>query len=289
MYINFNKIRFSCYALGKIMGLDREEKLSKEELRHLEQLQRQQTELTEVEQEYLKSLRLQYHIANGSLSKTCLTYLREEIFIYHKYGKRIRPGSESFDESNTRIIKGSLAEYKAVELLSKYDGIKYHKNKNKYRNRWISGIPDINYKKRFGDRKVIDIKTSWDMYSFMANIPKNVSLLNKCQIQGYISLTNADIGEVCHVLVSAPEELIEKQVNRLRYKNVFATHDEFEEAAYLTRKSMRFDDIPMKYRVIRFPVERSEKDQQVLFERVDLCREYLMRYQEQHSYYFKKP
>lgn len=270
------------------MGVDRDEKLSKQERMHLEKLSTQEAPLTEIEEEYLKKIKKQDAEAKKTLSATCIRYITEEIFLYHKYGERIRPGGESINESVTRIMKGGICEDAAIKILSGIDGHNYKKNSKKFRNKWVSGLPDINYKKRLGDRKVIDIKCSWDLYTFMNNLPKSISLLNKCQAQGYISLTNADVGEVCHILVSAPEELIEKQVNKLKFKNVFASTDEFEYAANLTRMSMRFDDIPIENRIIRFPVLRSEDDQKIMFERVDLCREWLMKYQERHEEYFKK-
>lgn len=269
------------------MGLDRDEKLSSKEYKLFEKLQSKEGK-TEEEEEAYQIFKKQVSVAEKSLSKTCISYLREEVFIYLKYGERIRPGAESLFESTTRIMKGTLMESAAIELLSAHDGINYRKNRKKYRNKWVAGYPDINYKKRLGDRKVIDIKCSWDLYTFMNNLPKNLSSANESQVQGYISLTKADVGEVCHVLVSASDELIEKQVHKLRFRNAFATVDEFEAAANLTRMSMRFEDIPPERRIIRFPVIRSEEDQKLIFERVDLCREWLMGYQVKHEQLFKK-
>jgi hypothetical protein len=288
MYINFKKVKFSCYALGKIMGYDREEKLTKKELQLLENLEKKEIPLTDEELECKTILRAQKKASENTLSKTAISYLIEEVFIYHKYGERIRPGGESLNESVTRIMKGTLAELSAIDLLSEYDGIKYRKNSKKFRNKWVSGYPDILHKKRLGDRKVTDIKSSWDLYTFMDNLPKNISLLNKSQVQGYIGLTKADVGEVCHVLVSSPDELIEKQIGKLRYKNVFATREELDLAIELTRKSMKFDDIPMEQRIIRFSVSRDEEEQKRMYDRVEFCRSWLMQYQQKHEEYFKK-
>lgn len=284
--INFRRAKFNCYALGKITGLDTEEKLDAAERRLFEKLENLEIR-TEVEEEAYALLKKQAGIAAKTLSKTCISFLREELFIYLKYGERIRPGSTSINESVTRIMKGTLCESMAIDLLSRHDGLNYKKNTKKYQNKWVKGYPDINYKKRLGDRKIIDIKCSWDLYTFMANIPKKLTNANGYQVQGYISLTNADIGEVCHVLVSAPDELIEKQVQKLRYKEVFATQEEYEIAANLIRRSMKFDDIPEERRVIRFPVFRDEEQQKYLFDRVDLCREWLMEYQQKHESLFK--
>lgn len=285
--INFKKVRIPCFALGKIVGLDREEKLNKAELYTLKKLEEQNGNLNSEEQSVLNFLKRQKKEAESSLSKTCISYLTDELFIYLTYGKRIRPGGESTIEASTRIIKGSLCELDAIKILSEHDGINYNKNRKKYKNKYIVGFPDINYKKRMGDRKIIDIKSSWDLYTFMNNLPRNLSLQNKHQTQGYIALTKADIGEVCHILTSAPEELIEKQVAKLRFKNVFATKNELDEAIELTRMSMRFDDIPIERRIIRFPVHRSEEDQQMLYDRVDLCRDWLVQYSKKHNDYFK--
>lgn len=270
------------------MGYDRQEKLSKKELQLLEKLEKKEVPLTDEELECRSILRSQKKESENTLSKTAISYLVEEVFIYHKYGERIRPGGESLNESVTRIMKGTLAELSAIDLLSEYDGIKYKKNRKKFRNRWLSGYPDIIHKKRLGDRKVTDIKSSWDLYTFMDNLPKNISLLNKSQVQGYVGLTKADVGEVCHVLVSSPDELIEKQITKLKHKNVFATREELDLAIELTRKSMKFDDIPMEQRIIRFSVTRDEEEQQRMYDRVDFCRSWLMQYQQKHEEYFKK-
>jgi hypothetical protein len=270
------------------MGYDREEKLSAKEIRLLERLEKKEIELTEEELECKVMLQAQKKASESTLSKTAIRHLVEEVFIYHKYGERIRPGGESLNESVTRIMKGTLAEASAIELLAEYDGINYKKNTKKYRNRWISGYPDIIHKKRMGDRTVTDVKSSWDLYTFMDNLPKSISLMNKSQVQGYIGLTKSDAGEVCHILVSSPDELIEKQVNKLRYKNVFATRDELELAVELTRKSMKFDDIPVEQRIIRFPVMRDDEEQLQMYERVEFCRSWLMQYQQKHEEYFKK-
>lgn len=288
MFVNFNKVKFSCYALGKIMGYDREEKLSKKELQLLENLENKVIALTDEELECRTILRAKKKASESTLSKTAISYLIEEVFIYHKYGERIRPGGESLNESVTRIMKGTLAELSAIDLLSQYDGIKYKKNSRKFKNKWVSGYPDIIHKKRLGDRKVTDIKSSWDLYTFMENLPKNISLLNKSQVQGYIGLTKADIGEVCHVLVSSPEELIDKQISKLKFKNVFATREELDIAIELTKKSMRFEDIPMDQRIIRFTVPRDEEEQKRMYDRVNFCRSWLMQYQLKHEEYFKK-
>jgi hypothetical protein len=288
MFINFKKAKFSCYALGKIMGYDREEKLSKKELLLLEKLEKKEIQLTDEELECRNILRSQKKASESTLSKTAIRCLVEEVFIYHKYGERIRPGGESLNESVTRIMKGTLAELSAIDLLSQYDGINYKKNSKKYRNKWLSGIPDIIHKKRLGDRTVTDVKSSWDLYTFMDNLPKNISLLNKSQVQGYVGLTKADVGQVCHILVSSPDELIEKQVAKLKYKNVFATREELDIAIELTRRSMKFDDIPMEQRIIRFTVPRDEEEQKRMYERVDFCRSWLMQYQLKHEEYFKK-
>lgn len=287
MHINFRKVRLSCYALGRIMGTDRDEKLSKRESLLLTALGKKET-LTDEENESWLILKSRKEASDGTLSATCIRYLTEEVFIYNKYGERIRPGGESLTESSTRILKGTVAESASIELLSEFDGIKYEKNVRKYKNKWVAGIPDIVHRKRRGDRKVMEVKTSWDLYTFMDNLPKRLTLANECQTQGYISLTNADVGEVCHVLVSAPEELIEKQVAKMKYKNVFATIEEMDAAIELTRMSMRFEDIPEERRIIRFPVVRDEEMHKKLYDRVDVCREWLMNYQQKHEEYFEK-
>lgn len=288
MSVNFKKVRFGCYALGKIMGLDRDEKLNTKELKILASLENKLDSLTEEELIIHEIFSKRKKEAEKSLSASCITYLREELFIFHTYGERIRPSADPEKDSNLKLSKGSLAELSAIHELAGIDGHNYRKNVKKYKNFWITGIPDVNYKKRLGDRTVIDVKSSWDLYSFMKNIPKGINHMHDFQVQGYISLTNADVGEVCHILVSAPDEIIERQVEKFRLKHSFNTPEQQKEAEDLIRKSMRFDDIPLEERIIRFKVERNDEQQKMLFDRVDLCRDWLVNYQKSHQNLFKK-
>ena len=125
------------------------------------------------------------------LSKTATDYL-DEIIIAHKYGREK-------DIMNKYMQKGLMMEDASITLLSEVTEKFYGKNEQFYENEYIQGTPDV------VDDVVIDVKTSWDIFTFSS---AEVTRPYYWQLMGYMWLTGIHKAKLAYCLVNAPEELI---------------------------------------------------------------------------------
>lgn len=210
-------------------------------------------------------------------AKACLI----EIYAKEKYHKT--SFSHSFD--NVSVQKGVSAEQQSIELLAKLDGVPYKKNKRKYKNKYLIGVPDIVYEVK-GKKRVIDVKTSIDLNSFLCNIDKNLSFQYFFQILCYLEIVGADEGEVCFCLVNMPAEMQDQQIRRLKAQSFLAgnTEEYTEKIVEEFKESMCFNNIPEKRRVIRFKVKADKEMMERVYKRIDLSREWLKKFSKSHIY-----
>ena len=195
------------------------------------------------------------------LSKTATDYL-DEIIIAHKYGREK-------DIMNKYMQKGLMMEDASITLLSEVTEKFYGKNEQFYENEYIQGTPDV------VDDVVIDVKTSWDIFTFSS---AEVTRPYYWQLMGYMWLTGIHKAKLAYCLVNAPEELITDELRRLSWKMMMidTQHPLYIEAEEKVRHSMVFDDIPAKERVKVFDVEYDVEDVEKLKEKIDICREYVL-------------
>lgn len=185
---------------------------------------------------------------------------------------------------NAASEKGVIQESESIQLLSEIDGIKYRKNKKRYSNEYLIGIPDI-VTKVDGKRKVIDIKTPLDINSFLSNCETGLAKEYIYQMRGYMELVGAEIGEVCFCLVNAPPELISAELKKVRTKGyLYGWSDEKIEAMVAqANHNMIFDSIPKNRRVIRFLVERDEDFMKDVYQRVLIARDWISQLHKTHT------
>lgn len=231
-------------------------------------------------QEYIN---LEAKEQNGSkviLSDSCIEYLMEW-YAWQVWGKR--PLSEQFEIS--QLQKGKLAENDSIALLSVVDGVIYEKNDERIENDYLSGEPDVYLGEQIiGCQKIVDVKTCYDAPIFLKKI--NVGLENgyNQQVQGYLDISGAPVGEVAYTLVNMPEIMRMDFKKRLFYQGEYVT----EESPDFLRKwselenDMVFDKIPHEQRVHRIKVEPfTPSEQQRVYDRVKVCREWLANFHEQ--------
>jgi hypothetical protein len=99
----------------------------------------------------------------GVLSKTCQSEL---IKIYNllKYGRKR-------DITTKQMEKGKLAEEESIALLCQVDNKMYYKNEDRLSNEFFDGLPDIYSGKSLSEADTVDdIKTSWDLDTFMPKL-----------------------------------------------------------------------------------------------------------------------
>ncbi len=197
------------------------------------------------------------------LSATTKTYLHE-IYIREKYQREKNIDSKY-------LVKGLLVEEDALTLYSRYKKEYYTKNEERFNSEYLTGHPDI-----LTDI-VIDIKSSWDIYTFL-NVKTNK--LNKnyyWQLQGYMMLAGLSKATLAYCLIDTPSALINDEKRRLMWKmNAISDEDPlFQEASKEIERQMTFSDIPLEERVIEEEILYNEDDLLKLYTRIEQCRNYL--------------
>ena len=185
------------------------------------------------------------------LSKTtasyCEEWLKEQI-----YGRRKEISSKYLDKGN--IVEQNSLDYIANEL--GYGSIP--KNEESFENNYLTGTPDAIF-----NEHIIDVKNSWDCFTFplfFNNVPnKNYYW----QAQGYMALTGLDYYRLIYTLMDTPEELIKKE-----YFNSNLDFDTFA-------KNYKYSNIDSKYRIKVFEIERNNIDIDSIYTRVVECREHI--------------
>jgi hypothetical protein len=204
------------------------------------------------------------------LSETTKTHLID-VYVQSKYGRQT-------DISNKYVSKGLMVEEDSITLYSLVKKNFFRKNEQHLSNEFIKGTPDLFTGLEITNAEtVIDIKSSWDIYTFFRVHTQPLNKMYYWQLQSYMALTGAKKSKLVYCLVNTPETIILDEERKLFYKmNAGTTENpDYIKATEELRKAMQFDDIPMDERVIEIDVERNDDDITRLYERVKQCRVYL--------------
>jgi hypothetical protein len=219
----------------------------------------------------------------GELSKTCQTEL---IKIYNQvnYGRRK-------DITTKQMDKGIIQEPISIDLLCKVDGKLYFKNEEHLENEWFSGHPDC----FVGDNienaeEVIDIKTSWDIFSFMPKLIEEPDKGYVAQLNAYFDLTGAKSGAIAYCLVSSPSNFVEEEIFYLLKRSDAATEysPNVIDAVKELKSNMIYDDIDYRERVIKIPVQRDDELIAKMKAKVPIMRIWLQNFHEKHMRLYPK-
>jgi hypothetical protein len=218
------------------------------------------------------------NISPGAISSLIGTYL------YLKYGRR----PQRKGHAPIQLIKGSTSEVAASKMVERVTGQAFYKNKKRLSNDYLKGILDVTSAPTIEDSKyIIEIKNSKSLHTFAQSAREPLPPSIDFQVQGYFALTGLEKGIVYNCLVDMPDHLIKEQ-----YDLLFQTlcpdgiiTDLFTEEWSELEHGFRFNDIPEEERVIPFPVERNEKTISNIYEKLELCREWLAEF---HELYKKK-
>ncbi|UII80047.1 hypothetical protein [Flagellimonas sp. CMM7] len=193
------------------------------------------------------------------LSKTTQTYLKqlhtEEVF------------NRRFEIKSKYLDKGIMVEEESITLYSKVKNELFIKNTERYTNEFITGEPDNI------DGKIRDIKSSWSFETFPLHANDIPNKDYYYQLQGYMALTDIKEAELIYCLVNTPDLLIEDEKRRSSWKLGFLELP--VDLAMEIENNMRFEDIPEQMRVKVFEVKRDDAVIDSIYERVELCRDYL--------------
>lgn len=206
----------------------------------------------------------------GELSETTKTHLID-VFVQNKYGRRS-------DIKNKYITKGLMVEEDSITLFSRISKTFFKKNEEHLSNEFIKGTPDIFTGKTIHEAsEIIDVKSSWDIFTFFRNLNKGINEQYYWQLQGYMALTNAKTSKLVYCLIDTPEVLIQDAKRRLLWDMNAGTEEnhDYVEACKEIDALMTYSDIPLKDRVIIFDIERNNADIQRLFDKIGKCRQFL--------------
>lgn len=159
--------------------------------------------------------------------------------------------------------KGVTMEDNSIDFISdylNYDGLM--KNDEWLENDFMHGTPDV-----ITDDCIIEVKNSWDCFTFPlleTECPKKDYFY---QCQGYMHLTGHKKTKLIYVLMDTPEHLIQKEY---RYKG---DNNPFEYEDF--RKKYLFSDVKEEYRIKVFDIDYDQEVINTIEDRVKLCREYL--------------
>jgi len=207
----------------------------------------------------------------GLLSKTAQKHLLD-VYIAEKYGRKK-------DIQTKQMKKGIEVEQDSIDLLSMYLKMPFKKNDQRFTNDYITGFPDI-----IDNDRIIDIKSSYDLWTFIGNIPDKLDSLYHWQMQSYMWLTGAKSAIIAYCLVNTPESIIEQEKYYLLKKMDVATEEnpEYIKEAMKIEFNMSFDDISIEERVLMFKVGRNEDDILRIQQKVEKAREFLRELEETH-------
>lgn len=219
----------------------------------------------------------------GLLSKTAQSHLKS-VYIKEKYGREK-------DILTKQIQKGLMVEEDSITLLSRVQRKMLKKNTERISNEFITGLPDIfEGESIYNADTITDIKSSYDLHTFINNIGEPLDNNYYYQLQGYMALSGAKMAYIAYCLVNTPQHIIDGEKYRLlRSMDVISEDNpEYIERAMKIEKAMTFDDIPKEERVLIFEVERNDELIENIYEKVNMARLYLSQFEGKHINFNKK-
>jgi len=288
--INFNNVKIRSSALGLIntepRGKTNLEKyndlaalLSEEEVKYDGMKKELKSAIAKAEK--IAKLRAELEVLepikyDSQLSETCKSYL-VQTYILEKYG-RVK------EVSTKEMKKGILAEDDSIGLVSVIDGIFYEKNTERFSNDFITGTPDI-----INGNEIIDIKSSWDIFTFLSNVQEPISDIYYAQLQGYMALTGATVGTIAYCLTDTPLSIVEgEKYSLLRNLDVVTEEDPaYKREVEKLERNRFFKDIPIEERVLTFSIDRDDAFIEKIYRKVEKCREFLYEFEQSHLSFSK--
>lgn len=187
----------------------------------------------------------------------CEDWLKEQI-----YGRRKEFSSKHTQKGND--VEDASIEFAAEQL----DYGMLFKNEKFFNDDFFTGTPDV-----ILPDHVIDIKSSWDCFTFPAfdkDIPNKDYFY---QLQGYMHLTGVRKAKLIYCLMDTPENIIFSEVRSYCYKNGVEEGDnEIYEQIY---KRMTYADIAPKDRIKVFEIDYDPDVIVTIKLRVEECRNYI--------------
>lgn len=187
----------------------------------------------------------------GQLSKTAQSYV--ETWIKEQIYKRRKVVTTKY------MDKGNIVEEESISFAGRVLNADIIKNEQRYENDFLVGTPDV-----ITEDYVIDVKNSWDCFTFplfYENVPNKDYFY---QAQGYMALTGLSHYKLIYTLLDTPDSLIEREFK-------YASELDYDTFA----KDYRYSEIDEAYRIRIFEIERDDDVIAAINGRVIECRNYI--------------
>jgi hypothetical protein len=220
----------------------------------------------------------------GKLSKTCQKELIK-IYCQEIYGRKK-------DITTSQMDKGIQGEKESIKLFSLVEGKEFTKNEEPLENEWAKGHVDIYEGLEVRNAiSVWDIKTRWQLDSFMPKLVEDVDTGEELQLQVYFDLTGATYGGIANTLIDCPINILDHEKLKLLYSMNVATEfsPEYLEAAAELEKLLTFPDIDYRERVIKQEVKRNDEIIEKMKAKVPVMRSWLQEFHKKHMNLYPKP
>ena len=282
--MDFSTYKCRCSAIGHLTAYSRgEEPITEAQLKRIEYLQNKETKQTPAQLEELAKLINKRDNKSLSFSETHIGNLLD----WYAWETACKMPINKETMEVPAMVKGTVVEPESVILLSIVDGVEYKIHKERISNDYLSGSLDVYVGESVMQaQKVTDIKSIWDYPTFLRAILKEVEPLYRKQVQGYCDITGATEGEVAKCLVDMPEQIIAQYKYKIASK-MGALTDESPEFLEIWDKfecSMLFGDILPHKRVHKTKIEPfTEKERQIVYDRVKQSRDWLFEFHESYN------
>ncbi len=176
------------------------------------------------------------------LGDTCTNYLTE-VYLNLRYGRKK-------DVTTRAMTKGIQVEEDSITLYSRFKKMPFFKNEDRFSNDIITGTPDC------VKGRVIDLKSSWDIFTFFQTTRQDLNKKYDWQLQGYLELMDPEVRKepaaLAYCLVDTPETMIQDAKRRLQWQMGLIDADinqDYVDACAEIDRLGHYTDIPMEERV----------------------------------------
>ena len=197
----------------------------------------------------------------GILSKTsqsyCQEWIKEQIYFRKK------------EFTSKYTDKGNIMEYNSIDFVADYLGFgMLLKNEILFDNDIMTGTPDVITKDL-----IIDVKNSWDCFTFpfFAKIIPDISYYY--QLQGYMNLTRKNKSKLIYILSNTPDHLIDREAYYWAKNNGYEEVD--NDIIEMFYNKMTYDKIDNKYKIKVFDIERNQDVINKINSQVKKCQDYI--------------
>lgn len=267
---DFSKFKAWCSEIHSLLVQPKGIYPKKQEYKKYERLLGSDEPLSEEELKYVTDFKSRLNILNDEpLGKTAISALIRE---YGKivYNKKIAPKGHAM----SFLKKGTDMEVEGIELLSKIDKHKYSLVTENTENEYILGRCDVFCPEK---DKIIDLKISWSVNSFLKARTTPLDKKYWYQVQGYMELYNVGNAEISFLLLNTPPELIEKEkikiVNRFMIGEI--DREKYELDIENIESAFTYSNLPLKKRHFKYRVKRELNLFEKVYKKVEKARIWL--------------